>query len=96
MDTRTVRIDELKLLYAMFKHKKVSPVKCTMTQWLEIFTQTDDVECTSLVTRIANNLGLLAKASVLYLPDQRTYIDFKYFRQAHMLKAGANDTYTMT
>jgi hypothetical protein len=35
-DFWTVRIEELKLLYAMIKRKKVSPVKLMMTHWLEI------------------------------------------------------------
>ena len=35
-DFHTVRNDELKLLYAMVKRKKVSPVKFMMAQWVEI------------------------------------------------------------
>jgi hypothetical protein len=48
LDTHPVRIDDLKLLYAMVKRRKVSPVKL-IHQWLEVFTLTGDVECTSLV-----------------------------------------------
>ena len=61
-DFRTVRNDELKLLYAMVERKNVSPVKFMMTQWAEIPGLKGDVGCTSLVTRIARNLGLLANA----------------------------------
>lgn len=35
-DFQVVRIEELKLLYAMFKKKKVSPVKFMMNHWLSI------------------------------------------------------------
>jgi hypothetical protein len=35
-DFRVVRIEELKLLYAMIKEKKVSPVKLMMHYWLTI------------------------------------------------------------
>ena len=52
-DFRTIRIDELKLLYAMVKIRKVSPVKFMMKQWKEVFDLKGDVGCTSLVTRIA-------------------------------------------
>ena len=63
-DFRTVTNDELKLLYAMIKRKKVSPIKFMMTQWFEIPGLKEDIGCTSLVTRIAKNLGLLENSSV--------------------------------
>jgi len=78
-DTRPVRIDDLKLLYAVVKRAKVSPVKFIVCHWLEVFTLTGDIECTSLVTRIAQNLGLLNNASVSYITEERLYIDFEYF-----------------
>ena len=85
-DARPVRIDDLKLLYAVVKRAKVSPVKFIVCHWLEVFNLTGDIECTSLVTRIAQNLGLLNNASVSYIIEECLYIDFEYFRQAHMLK----------
>ena len=45
-----------------------------------------DVECTSLVTWIAQNLGLLNNALVSYIDEERLYIDFDYFCQAQLLK----------
>ena len=53
LDTRPVRIDDLKLLYAVVKRVKVSAIKFIVRHWLEVFTLTGDVECTSLVTQIA-------------------------------------------
>ena len=58
-DFRTMRNDELILLYTMVKTRKVSPVQFMMKQWKEIPERKGDVECTSLVIRIAKNLGLL-------------------------------------
>jgi hypothetical protein len=84
LDTRPVRIDDLKLLYAMVKRRKVSPVKLMIHQWLEVFTLTGDVECTSLVTRIAQNLGLRNNALVSFIDEKHLHIDFEYFTQ--MLK----------
>ena len=40
---RTVRNGELKLLYAMVKRRKVSPVKFVMKQWIEILEPNGDV-----------------------------------------------------
>ena len=63
-DTRTIRTYDLKLMYAMAKRKKVSPVKFMMNQWLEVFTLVGDIECTSLVTQIATNMGLMQRSFV--------------------------------
>ena len=58
-----------------------------MKQWKEIHDLKGDVGCTSLVTRIAKNLGLLENAFVAYIDDiPRCLIDYEYFNQAHMLK----------
>jgi hypothetical protein len=58
-----------------------------MKQWKEIPELKGDVGCTSLVTRIAKNLGLSENASVAYIDDiPRWHIDYEYFVQAHMLK----------
>jgi uncharacterized protein YfkK (UPF0435 family) len=46
-DFRMVRNDELKLLYAMVKRKKVSPLKFMMTQWVEFPRLKVAVGCTS-------------------------------------------------
>jgi hypothetical protein len=79
--------DELKLLYAMVKRRKVSPIKFMMKQWKEIVELKVDIGCTSLVTRIAKNLGLLENASIAYVADiSHWHIDFEYFVQSHMLK----------
>ena len=43
-DTSTFRIDELKLLYAMIKRKKVSPAKIMIYQWMDVFTRTGSIE----------------------------------------------------
>ena len=52
--------------------------------------------CTSLVTRIAKNLGLLGNASVTYIDDiPCCLIDYEYFNQAHMLKKGKNEKLVM-
>ena len=72
-------------MYAMVKRKKVSHVKFMMSQWLEVFTLVGDVECTSLVTRIATNMGLMQRSFISFITE-RPYIDFENFWQAHILK----------
>lgn len=85
-NTRTIREDELKLLFAMVKHRKVSPVKFMIDQWLEAFILSRNIECTSLVTRIANDLDLMETARVEFISGGRPLISYKYFRQGQMLK----------
>ena len=76
-DTHTIRIDDLKLMYAMVKRKKVSPIKFMMNQWSEVFTLVGDVGCTSFVTQIATNMGLLQR-SLLSLITEHPYTEHPY------------------
>jgi hypothetical protein len=69
-DDRTVSIEDLKLMFAMVKRRKVSPIQFMMIHWLGIFKRTGDIEYSSLVTRIANNLGLMENALVEYIPGR--------------------------
>ena len=49
-DVRTIRIDELRILYAMVNKMKISPIKFMVLPWLENFCLIGPVECTSLIT----------------------------------------------
>ena len=79
----------------MVKRRKVSPAKFMMNQWKDVFDLTGDVECSSLVTRIGQNLGLLSNASISYIDTNRWYLDYDYFCQAHMLKKRKNGQQVM-
>jgi hypothetical protein len=94
-DFHTVRNNELKLLYAIVKRTKVSPIKFKMTQWSEILGLKRDVGCTSLATRIARKLGLLENASVAYIDVPRWLIDHGYFNHAHKFKKGKEGNLVM-
>jgi hypothetical protein len=80
----------------MIKKKKVSPVKLMMHYWLSIPRLKGDVWCTSWVTRLARNLGMLANATITYITTPRWIIDYVYFNKAHMLKRGKNGKTGMT
>jgi hypothetical protein len=95
VDIRIVRTDEIKLLYAMVKRKKVSPMKFMMTQWIEIPGLKGAVGCTSLVTSNSKNLSLLENASVNYIDGPHSLIDYGYFNHAHMLKKGKDGKLVM-
>jgi hypothetical protein len=74
----------------MIKKKKVSPIKLMMHYWLTIPRLKGDVWCSSWVTRLARNLGLLANATVTYITTPRWIVDYVYFNKSHMLKRGEN------
>jgi hypothetical protein len=65
-DTRIVRIEDLKLMFAMIKRRKVSPVQFMIVHWLGIFKRKGKIEYSSLITRIPNKLGLMENS--LYIP----------------------------
>jgi len=65
--------------------------------WLGTFQRDEYVECTSLITRLARNMGLLDRTLINYIPTERVYLDYDNFFQAHMLKIDQeDDSYVMT
>ena len=72
-DIRCVRNDELKLLYAIVKKIKVAPVKEMFNHWFETFKVSTLISYTSLVTRIATNIGVLEGQNVIYISTPMYY-----------------------
>ena len=89
-DVRTIRIDELRILYAMVNKIKIAPVQEMVRQWLKKFRMSGPVECTSLVTRIATSLGVLKWARVSFIDTPRPSIDLAYLVQGHTLKSASD------
>ena len=61
-------------------------------QWLINFRMTGPIECTSLVTRIASNMGILDGNPVPFIEEPRVMIDEAYLVQGHTLKKGLDDS----
>ena len=91
-DVRPIRVDELMILNAMVKKIKISPVKALIKQWLEHFKMVGPIECTSLITRIASNIGALEGANVSFIPRPRLLIDEAHLVYGHTLKHGPDDS----
>jgi len=85
-DVRIVRVDELRILYAMVNKMKISPIKFMVLPWLENFCLIGPVECTSLITRIAQGLGVLSWDKFSYIEAPRSFINENYFVYGHTLK----------
>jgi hypothetical protein len=62
-----------------------------MHQWLESFGPIKgDIECTSLVFRVANRLGLTNNCIISHISEPRSMMDLDFFRQAQILKKTNN------
>jgi hypothetical protein len=74
-----VRVDEMKIVYAMLSKTRISPIIDMLDYWLGTFQRDEYVECTSLITRLARNMGLLDRALINYIPTNRVYLDYDHF-----------------
>jgi hypothetical protein len=71
---------------------KISPVKAIVKQWLRHFKMTGPIECISLVTRIASNIGILDGNAISFIEDPHSLINESYLIYGHTLKKGPNDS----
>jgi hypothetical protein len=76
----------MQLIYAALKRKVVSPVKMLVVDWLSFPNLVGDVSCTSLITRIADDLGILGDATIISIYTPREIIGYDYFRQGRWVK----------
>jgi hypothetical protein len=88
-DVRTLRNEELKLLYAMSHKVHVSPIKLLVAHWQGVFSRDDSIEFTSLITHIADTINPLDGTHPFeFITTARGTITKEYFVHAHMLKRG--------
>ena len=66
---------EIQILYAMLKKTKIASVKEIFKHWSETFKASTSISYTSLVTRIAANIGALDGQDVTYISTPRIKID---------------------
>ena len=71
----------------MLNKTRISHVIGMIDYWLGTFQCDEYVECTSLITRLARNMGL----------RDRALINYDHFFQTHMMKINQeDDSYVMT
>jgi hypothetical protein len=85
-DNISVRVGDMQLIYATLKRQAVSPVKILVEHWLSLSNLVGDVSCTSLITRIADDLGILGDATIINIDTPREIIGYDYFRQGRWVK----------
>jgi hypothetical protein len=85
-DNISVRVGDMQLIYAALKRNVVSPVKVLVEHWLLFPNLVGDVCCTSLITRIADDLGILGDATIINIDTPREIIGYDYFRQGRWVE----------
>jgi hypothetical protein len=85
-DIRKVRVGDLQLLYAVLKKIRISPVRLLVAHWFSTHELMGPVGCTSLITRLATNLGALNNSSVNFIEEARPCYGYESFRHARILK----------
>jgi hypothetical protein len=85
-ELRSVIIAELKCLYAMVHKIHYSPVADIVAYFKEIRIMVRPIECTSMVTWIALNLGCLEMAHVSYIQGDVPTSVLDHFVHAHILR----------
>jgi hypothetical protein len=80
-DNISVRVGDMQLIYATLKRQAVSPVKLLVEHWLSFPNLVGDVSCTSLITQIADDVGILGDATIISIDTPREIISYGYFHQ---------------
>jgi hypothetical protein len=97
-DLRLCLSSDTECLFALVRKIWYSPVMSMLDDWQRLVTSRATIDVTSLVTRIAENLGLLKNAQVTYLPVTPEYqqcISLDHFVQGHLMREGPGHTLFM-
>jgi hypothetical protein len=76
----------MQLIYAALKRQVVSPIKMLVEHCISLPNLVRDISCTSLIIRIADDLGILGDATIIDIDTPRDIIDYDYFRQGRWVK----------
>jgi hypothetical protein len=85
-DNISVRVGDMQLIYAALKRQVVSPIKMPVEHWLSFSNLVGDVGCTSLITWIADDLGILGDANIINIDTTCEIIGYDYFCQGRWVK----------
>jgi hypothetical protein len=84
-ELHSVTIAELRCYFAMVHRIKYTPVADIVDYFKEICTLSGPIECTSLVTRIALNIGCLEMHNMAYIEGDVPILGLSHFVHAHVL-----------
>jgi hypothetical protein len=86
VELRSVATPELKCLFAMVNRIKYTPVADIVDYFKNVHKISGPIECTSMVTRIAMNLGCPEMANFAYIEGDLPILGLDHFVHAHILR----------
>jgi hypothetical protein len=85
VELHSIATPELKCLFAMVNRIKYTHVANTINYFKNVHKMLEPIECTSMVTRIAMNLGCPKMANLAYIEGDVPILGLDYFVHAHIL-----------
>jgi hypothetical protein len=84
-ELHSVTTPELKCLFAMVKRIKYTPVADIADYFKNVHKISGPIDCTSMVTRIAMNLGCPKMANLAYIEGDVPILGLDHFVHTHIL-----------
>jgi hypothetical protein len=95
VEMRSVVTPELKCLFAMVNRIKYTPVADIVDYFKNVHKISGPIECTSMVTRIAMNLGCPKMANLAYIEGDVPILGLDHFVHMHILREEPNYSVSM-
>jgi hypothetical protein len=95
VELHSVATPELKCLFAMVNRIKYIPVADIVDYFKNVPTMSGPIECTSMVTRIAMNLGCLEMANLAYMEANVPIIGLDLFVHPHIMHEEPDQSLSM-
>jgi hypothetical protein len=95
VELHSVTTRELKCLFAMVKRIKYTPIDDNVDYFKNVHKMSGPIKCTSMVTRIAINLGCPEMANLAYSAGDVPVFGLDHFVHAHILHEKSNHYLSM-
>jgi hypothetical protein len=94
-ELHSVATAEPKCLFAMVNWIKYTPVADIIDYFNNVHKMSGPIECTSMVTQIAMNLGCLEMANLAYIDGDVPNLGLDHFIHAHILREEPDPSLSM-
>jgi hypothetical protein len=91
----SVATPKIKYLFAMVNRIKYTPVANIIYYFKNVHKMSGPIECTSMVTRIAMNLGCLEMANLAYVEGDVPILGLDHFVHVHILREEPDHSLSM-
>jgi hypothetical protein len=95
VDLHSVATPELKYLFAMVNRIKNTPVADIVDYFKNVHKMSGPIECTSMITRIAMNLGCPKMANLAYIEGDVPILSLDHFVHVHILREEPDHSLSM-